>query len=621
MRYPVTRIFTALVLNLLLVLLPVSSFADDSKALAYLCDKMSRYIKTDQPKLIEAYSDPYPPCSYDNYTGRSDLYSIAFLYDSALAACLFVEHGKAIEGFDEYTRKAKQICQGILWHLKHDPTGVRRLRDAYYADQDMATSKESLIPTEFSLRRSSLGSLSWAILALLRYHDDATDPDPAVKKDLLKSAVDIGEFIHASLYDSTRPGYFHNVDSNGTVARYKSTEQNITAYVAFMKLYEATKDPDWRTRAYYCRDLVQGVCWSEWIGIFYPGTDGNNFVSSGVYTLDANTIPLLALGKTQTYGHAPQSVYYMLRSIYDGIEGFDFGVNQDPHSGAYSPLPDGIWFEGMGQMACAYQLLGAYGDSSAGEYADLLLTYLDAAQNQAPNADGRSIVAASKDGLTTGYDYFYYYSSPHVASTVWYIAAQKKYNLLWGIITEYGMRIPYDTTGITAYTVDRGETFICESGLSIPGAGKLKYAVLDKYDGIKVKFDKKTGDIKISVAEDVSGEFLLTFLAIDKKTGVEARQQIVLNIPNSQPALSVIGAKSAKVKERFKFQLKATDSDKIDKDNLKFFAEGLPKGASLNKKDGTFKWRPATPGTYTVTFRVEDLTGSMDQEVVNITVI
>jgi len=70
------------------------------------------------------------------------------------------------------------------------------------------------------------------------------------------------------------------------------------------------------------------------------------------------------------------------------------------------------------------------------------------------------------------------------------------------------------------------------------------------------------------------------------------------------------------------FKLNAYDPDIPDRHTLTYYADGLPKGAILNKQVGIFTWIPKLnqKGTYNVRFYVKDLVGGVDEETININV-
>ena len=99
------------------------------------------------------------------------------------------------------------------------------------------------------------------------------------------------------------------------------------------------------------------------------------------------------------------------RNTHDGFSGYDF--NEDK---------DGVWFEGTGQMAVAYQA------AQQATPADEALETLRAAQQiPPPFGDGQGLVAASHDGVSSGFA-FKLFRRLHVGATAWNVFAQRGFN-------------------------------------------------------------------------------------------------------------------------------------------------------------------------------------------------
>lgn len=83
-----------------------------------------------------------------------------------------------------------------------------------------------------------------------------------------------------------------------------------------------------------------------------------------------------------------------------------------------------VWFEGTAHLIDA--LYTRHSGADLAEAATLLAS-LQSAQASAPNTDGNGIVAASSDGLQTGFGDTYY-ASLHTGATSWYILAAEPAN-------------------------------------------------------------------------------------------------------------------------------------------------------------------------------------------------
>lgn len=85
----------------------------------------------------------------------------------------------------------------------------------------------------------------------------------------------------------------------------------------------------------------------------------------------------------------------------------------------------GVWFEGTGHAAAALEARNLFGDA---ESAAKFLSDIEIGQTDAPNADGKGIDAASKDGLKTGDGGDEYFASLHIGATSWYCLAKQSAN-------------------------------------------------------------------------------------------------------------------------------------------------------------------------------------------------
>lgn len=79
-------------------------------------------------------------------------------------------------------------------------------------------------------------------------------------------------------------------------------------------------------------------------------------------------------------------------------------------------------------MCIAYQIMNENNKS------DDYISEIRKAQTSANNNNGKGIVAACHDGVTTGFDWVYN-NRLHIGATSWYIFAERKYNPYWQINT------------------------------------------------------------------------------------------------------------------------------------------------------------------------------------------
>lgn len=256
------------------------------------------------------------------------------------------------------------------------------------------------------------GNITWTMIALLQYYQKVGG------EEYLNAALKMGEWLQEhTADDNCEGGYtggYEGFHSDQTKITWKATEHNIDCFAAFMQLSRATGDPVWMERAHHARKFVSAM-WNDTDYHFWTGTDVDGCTISKDYIpVDIQAWALMALGR---YGRGLGWATRNCATEADGFKGFDFNTDLD-----------GIWFEGTGQMCVAYQMLNQRRRSN------FYLWQLRKAQAQAENNNGQGIVAASHDGVTTGFDWEYF-SRLHVGATAWYIFAEMRHNPYWGIPT------------------------------------------------------------------------------------------------------------------------------------------------------------------------------------------
>jgi len=423
--------------------------ADTQSAYTNLYNKMDKYVINDDntPRLIESFSEPYP--------GGNELAHKAYVYDNALAVLVFLRRGQ-----ENDIRRAKIICDGFRNVQNWDPEHDGRIRDAYWAT-DLAG------PSIYD-RGSRCGNLAWIIIALVKCYNN----DPINNQIYLLGAIDIGNFIINEYKDQAGIGFitgyyldWGNPPDYTRLLHSKSTEENVDVYVAFEKLYEATEDIRWMANANHAKNFVRSMYnWSQ--HMYYCGTDEDGNIVTNYFnqTEDANSYPIIRWGANGLYVVDPLPVCdkivnsekddtYTLAKLnlttnYDISEKEENGISDPGHRTTFYPPPipwleencfimdasgfegfdfntdgDGVWFEGTGNMCIAYHKLNMIPKYSA---------YLNQLRNsqitdQADPYRNGSLPSASIDYLSTGLGY-YYFNSPHLAATCWYIFAEEAYN-------------------------------------------------------------------------------------------------------------------------------------------------------------------------------------------------
>ncbi|MFH1702235.1 MAG: hypothetical protein ABIB41_02225 [Nitrospirota bacterium] len=364
------------------------------------------------------------------------LKSAVYTYDNALMLIAFL-----VRINQEDLIKAKFLADAMLYALDNDRYFTDgRLRNAYYRDDFVLLyGQESYInhgyvrmPGWWSKSDKNwledryqvgtyTGNMAWAMLALLTYYEKVGG------KKYLDAALQLGEWIENHTRDMRGAGGYtggydgwertpHNLEGQ-TKIMWKSTEHNIDVYVAFARLCSITGKPIWLKRALHAKKFVEKM-WDVEERHFWTGTfeDGITINKDNIPT-DINTWSLMVLG--DRYSDGMRWVENNCFTVTDGFKGFDFNNDRD-----------GVWFEGTAHAVLAYKLLNEEQKAISN------LRELERVQKEAKNADFKGIVAASHDGVSTGFDWRYY-SRIHIGTTAWFIFAKLGYNPFWDIeITE-----------------------------------------------------------------------------------------------------------------------------------------------------------------------------------------
>jgi len=376
------------------------------------------------------------------------LKNVAFTYDNALALIALLARGKA----NDVTR-AGFIADAFVYAIDNDRFFTDgRLRNTYQGGDLILPPGWIPNGRENTVRMTgwwdpnystwyedkgfvgtSTGNLAWAMIALLSYYERVND------SNYLEAAKVLGEWIEANTGDTNGVGGYtggyegweatSNNPQGQTKLTWKSTEHNIDVYAAFMRLHELTGEPNWLNGALHAQTFVEAM-WDANEGHFWTGTlnDGITINKTNI-PLDIQAWAVMAMdGYNSALSWAESNCY----TEADGFKGFDFNNDRD-----------GIWFEGTAQMAVAYLI------NEEPNKAAFYLSELRKAQESAANNNGKGIVSASHDSVTTGFDWEYF-NRLHIGATAWYIFAEMKYNPFWSI--------PPNIITLTKCTVKAGKT-------------------------------------------------------------------------------------------------------------------------------------------------------------------
>lgn len=369
--------------------------------------------------------------------------NLASTYDNALAILAFLAHGSA-----DSVRRARLVGDAFVYATQHDvrfndnracdaavsplTDDGARLRSAYAAG-DLAVppgwtpqgragtvrlpgfyDEATQTFHEVEQTAADSGNNAWAMLALLALHQETAEPS------YLETACRLGNFIDAFRNDSgTYQGFtagvsYHPNPAAPSLRTFASSEHNLDVYAAFARLHAVTGAARWLSGAEHARAfvaaMVNGATGCYFAGTVDPSTRNTN---ANQLPVDVQAWAVLALPNPPVSAAATLDCAEAQHLTSDGgFTGFDFNDDRD-----------GVWFEGTAQMAVAYALAGE--NSNAETYRQALRS----AQQTAANADGEGLVAASRDGLTTGFDTaagtpFHYFRRLHVGATAWNVFAQ-----------------------------------------------------------------------------------------------------------------------------------------------------------------------------------------------------
>jgi hypothetical protein len=393
----------------------------------YELSDASRTQRLNEPRFLRSFTtlpvqiQPPPVNDFDLVLRNS-----GFTYDNALALLAFLAHGT-----EDSLRRARLIGDAFVYASSHDRYYDDGRMRSDYAAGDIAlppgwtpNNRIGTVPIpgyfdeaqqkfiEVEQKAIDTGNNAWVMTALLGLYRRTLNPN------YLETARKIGNFIHGFRADTGQflgfQGGLDNYPESPDVTRrtYASTEHNLDVYAAFSEMYAITKEPQWQTDAEHAAAFVeamwdiQKLCYLA--GTINPDQRNNN---TGQLPLDVQAWSVLSLPNTltlhpQTLNCAEQNH----RTTADGVTGFDFNDDKD-----------GVWFEGTGQMAVAYT---KFNQPNAAEQ---IRAELRRAQQTAPFGDTQGIVAASHDGLSTGFD-FKYFRRLHIGATSWNVFAQLRFN-------------------------------------------------------------------------------------------------------------------------------------------------------------------------------------------------
>lgn len=334
------------------------------------------------------------PRSYEGgfFTTPSWDFTPSFVYDDALVVIAYTARG-----LPDDLRRARAIGDTLLFVQENDPIGDGRTRASYEPHGIRQGRVEITGPGSFT------GNQAWVGLALTRLAHATGD------SRYLDGALKVGQWIQDNTADMVRApyGYTGGQLEDGTSLTWKSTEHNSDVSGFFAQLAQLTGDAVWSDRAAVAADFVAAMQSADGHVDTGTGLDGST-INTRPIPLDAQTWSSLATRDARYDAALDWTLANLIAT--DG-----------PYTGPSISEVDvsKAWFEGSGHLALALRLRDGVGDA---DRAETLLSSIRLAQSDAPNGDGKGIVATSNDGLDSGFGDLYY-ASLHTGATAWYLLA------------------------------------------------------------------------------------------------------------------------------------------------------------------------------------------------------
>ena len=357
-------------------------------AYEFLDERVDMYGTGSEMRLARSYQGGF----FDSLPGG---FVSSFLYDDALIIMAYLARG-----LPQDIERASALGDAFVHIQNEDPYADGRTRSSYQADSLQAGVVEIGSSSSFT------GNQAWVGMALTHLYKATGE------KKYLDAALRSAEWIEKNAADRGHApyGYTGGQNADAVPFTFKATEHNIDIAAFFGQLAEVTGDAKWEERAATASDFMKAMVSEH--GHLWTGTKPDG-VSTNYYPVPED----------------PQSWSY-LTALDDGyLPALQWTVdNLHAQDGAYEGPAfsnadvSKVWFEGSGQLALALR----HADRDR-EYTESILRSIERAQREAPNGDGKGIVAASSDGLDTGYGDLYH-SSLHTGATAWYLLALSGYN-------------------------------------------------------------------------------------------------------------------------------------------------------------------------------------------------
>ena len=352
------------------------------------------------------------------------LKNAAFTEDNALAALAFLSAGKK--------KQAKEILDAFVYAIQNDrayasadtKNGPRRARNAYAAgyinafpgwnsgtrlagwyDEDTGKWVEDRHQVG-----SSVGSNSYVALALVQYYNMYGD------ETYLKTACSLMDWVIKNCFDHAL-GFTQGFDGwkeSDTLEVYpltnRPTKDNLIAYAAFSRLYEATRDEKYLERSKTAIRFIEGM-YNEWKGRFITGTLEDSYTpDKSIVALDVQSLTALAMWDSfDPYLKTMNTIESMK------VEKGGYPYNRYNKNG-------GWWAEGTAFTALMYRVFG-----KEDKYKEAMNALVKIQKNNglfpAATVDNFYTGLIQNDGSSLEFT-----KDTHIAPTAWFIMAANGYN-------------------------------------------------------------------------------------------------------------------------------------------------------------------------------------------------
>ena len=352
------------------------------------------------------------------------LKNAAFTEDNALAALAFLSAGKK--------KQAKEILDAFVYAIQNDrayasadtKNGPRRARNAYaagYINAFPGWNSGTRLPGWYDEDTgkwvedrhqvgSSVGSNSYVALALVQYYNMYGD------ETYLKTACSLMDWVIKNCFDHAL-GFTEGFDGwkeSDTLEVYpltnRPTKDNLIAYAAFSRLYEATRDEKYLERSKTAIRFIEGM-YNEWKGRFITGTLEDSYTpDKSIVALNVQSLTALAMW--DSFGPYLKTMN-TIESMK--VEKGGYPYNRYNKNG-------GWWAEGTAFTALMYRVFG-----KEDKYKEAMNALVKIQKSNglfpAATVDNFYTGLIQNDGSSLEFT-----KDTHIAPTAWFIMAANGYN-------------------------------------------------------------------------------------------------------------------------------------------------------------------------------------------------